>query len=86
MSLWPNGWMNKTPRGTKVDLGTGHIVLDGDPAPLPRKGTAAPSFRPMSLVAAVAHISYCRALVHLFCEKYVGLTVTRLSFKLTLTT
>jgi len=26
------GWM-KTPLGTEVDLGSGHIVLDGDPAP-----------------------------------------------------
>jgi len=26
------GWMN-TPLGTEVDLGPGHIVLDGDPAP-----------------------------------------------------
>jgi len=26
------GWM-KTPLGTKVDLGPGHIVLDGNPAP-----------------------------------------------------
>jgi len=44
--LWPNGWIGqtagwmKTPLGTKVDLGPGHIMLDGDPAP-PRKGTAA---------------------------------------------
>jgi len=27
------GWM-KTPLGTEVDLCPGHIVLDGDPAPL----------------------------------------------------
>jgi len=26
---------------TEVDLGSGHIVLDGDPAP-PERGTAAP--------------------------------------------
>ena len=61
--LWPNGWM-KTPLGTEVDLGPGHIVLDGDPALLAReRGTAAPSFprcfRPMSIVAKVAHLSYC---------------------------
>jgi len=61
--LWPNGWM-KTPLGTEVDLSPGHIVLDGDPAPLAReRGTAAPSFprsfRPMSIVAKVAHLSYC---------------------------
>ena len=47
--------------GMEVDLGPGHIVLDGDPAPPPReRGTAAPlSFRTMSIVAMVAHLSYC---------------------------
>jgi len=39
----------------EVDLGPGYIVLDGIPAP--------PSFRPMSIVAMVAHLSYCWALV-----------------------
>jgi len=29
------------PLGTEVDLGPGHIVLDGDPAP-PRKGHSSP--------------------------------------------
>ena len=48
----------KTPLGTEVDLGAGHIVLDGFPALLGR-GTAPPSFRPMSIVATVAHLSYC---------------------------
>jgi len=42
----------KTSLGTELDLGTGHIVLDGFPAP-------SPSFRPMSIVATVAHLSYC---------------------------
>jgi len=28
----------KAPLGTEVDLGPGHIVLDGDPAPPPLKG------------------------------------------------
>jgi len=46
------GWM-KTPLGTEVDLGQGHIVLDGDRAPR-ESGTAAPSFRSMSIVATVA--------------------------------
>ena len=51
------GWM-KTPLGTEVDLGPGHIVLDGVPAPA--KGAQQPfSFRPMSVVATVAHLSYC---------------------------
>ena len=43
----------KTPLGTEVDVGPGHIVLDGVAA-LREKGTAAPyprSFRPMSIVA-----------------------------------
>jgi len=52
------GWM-KTPLGTKVDLGPGHIVLDGDPAPLTKGAQQPPSFRPMSTVATVAHLSYC---------------------------
>jgi len=58
------GWM-KTPLGTEVDLGgvgAGHIVLDGFPA-LRERCTAPPSFRPMSIVATVAHHSYCWALV-----------------------
>jgi len=29
--------------GTQLGLGPGHIVLDGDPAPLPQRGTAPPS-------------------------------------------
>jgi len=41
------GWM-KTPLGTEVDFGLGHIVLHGDPA-LHERGTAAPFFRPMSI-------------------------------------
>jgi len=48
----------KTPLGTEVVLGPGHIVLHGDPAPR-EKGTAAPSFLHMSTVATVAHLSYC---------------------------
>jgi len=56
--LWPMAGMMKTPLGTEVDLGPGHIVLNEDSAP-PRKGTAAPSFRPMSIVATVTHLSYC---------------------------
>jgi len=41
--LLPNGWMDwmKTPLGTEVDLGPGHIVLDGDPA-ASRKGHGSP--------------------------------------------
>ena len=36
--LWPNaGWI-KVPLGTELGLGPGDFVLDGDPAPLPKKG------------------------------------------------
>jgi len=36
--------------GMEAGLGPGHIVLDGDPAPLPRKVGTAPNFRPMFIV------------------------------------
>ena len=45
-------------RYLEVDLGPGHFVLDGFPA-IGERGTAAPSFRPMPIVATVAHLSYC---------------------------
>jgi len=47
------GWINM-PLGREVGLGLGDIVLDGDPVPpiIPEKGgTAAPTFRPVSIVA-----------------------------------
>jgi len=46
---------------TVVDLGPGRTVLDGVPAFA--KGTQQPPFRPMSIVATVAHLSHCRVLV-----------------------
>ena len=48
-----------TPLGMEVDVGPGHIVLDGDPA-LHAKGAQQPaSFRRMSIVVTVAHLSFC---------------------------
>jgi len=35
--------------GMEVGLGPGHIVLDGDPVPLPKKGTEPPIFGPCLL-------------------------------------
>jgi len=52
------GWM-KTPLGTEVDLGPGHTVVDGVPAPVKGAQQPPPSSRPMSIVATVAHLSYC---------------------------
>jgi len=40
----------KMPLGRKVGLDPGDIVLDGDPAPPPQKGTEPRNFRPMSIV------------------------------------
>ena len=59
----------KTPLGTEVDLGRGHIVLDGVPA-LRERGTAPPPlFPPMSIVATVAGVSYCLAVVHPYLQQ-----------------
>jgi len=45
--------------GRQVGLSPSDIVLDGDPALPPQKGAESPDFRPMSIVAAVAHLNYC---------------------------
>ena len=53
-----NGWMDQDATWyTEVGLGPGDIVLDGDPAPLTERGTAAASFRPMSIAAKRSTIS-----------------------------
>ena len=44
------GWI-KMALGMEVGLGPRHIVLDGDPAPLPKKGAVSPNFRPIFIVA-----------------------------------
>jgi len=52
----------KMPLGTKVGLGLdpSDIVLDGDPATPPQKGTQpSPNFRPMSIVAKRLDGSRC---------------------------
>jgi len=41
-----------------IDLRADHTVLDGFPA-LRERGTAPCPFKPMSIVATVAHLSYC---------------------------
>ena len=51
------GWI-KMPLGMEVDLGPGDIVLDGDPSP-PNKGTAPPTFWPMSILAIWLNGSRC---------------------------
>jgi len=53
-ALWPNGWTDQD-ETWHAGLGPGHIVLDGDPAPPPQRGTAPPNFRPISVAAKRLH-------------------------------
>jgi len=53
----------KMPLGTELDLSSGHIVLDRDPSPTRKRGTAAPFFGPCllwprSLISAAAELLY----------------------------
>ena len=50
-------YCGQTLLGTEVDLGPGHFVLDGFPAIRERDTAVPPSFRPMFIVATVAHRS-----------------------------
>jgi len=50
------GWI-KTALGTEVGLGPCHIVLDGDPAPLPQKWAEPPNYRAISIVAKQLYVS-----------------------------
>jgi len=51
------GWIKMKP-GMEVDLGPSHIVLDGDPAPLPQKRHD-PQFWPKSVVSKRLDGSRC---------------------------
>jgi len=53
------------PLAMEVDLGPGHIVLDGTQLPPTERGTAALSFQPMSVVAARSPISAVAELLFL---------------------
>jgi len=55
-----NGWMDQDATWYGGSLGSGHSVLDGDPAPPPSpKGAQQTSFRPMSIVAQWLDGSTC---------------------------
>ena len=56
--LLPNGWMDEDVAWYGNDLGPGYIVLDGFRAPA-KVAQQTHSFRLMSIVATVAHLSYC---------------------------
>jgi len=53
------------PLGMEVGLDPGDIVLDGDPAPSPKKG-ARPQFCPMSIVVKRSPISATAELLFSF--------------------
>jgi len=52
------GWI-KLAVGMEVGLGPGHIVLDGDLAPLPKKGAQPANFRPLPIVPKRLDVSRC---------------------------
>jgi len=49
--LLPKGWMDQDGTWREVGLGSGDIVLDGDPGPLPQKRGRSPNFRSILIVA-----------------------------------
>ena len=66
--MWPNGWMDEDATWYEsIDLGPGHIVIDGCAALRERGAAAPPLFGPCILwvvaimwpLATVAHLSYC---------------------------
>jgi len=58
--LWPNGCMDRDATGTEVGLGQDDIVLDGVPAPPPKKvAEPHPNFRPIFIVAKWLDASRC---------------------------
>jgi len=54
-------WWTKMPFDREVGLSTGHIVLDGDPAPLTQRGTVPQFSVHVYCGQMVAHLSYCWA-------------------------
>jgi len=57
------GWI-KIPLDTEVGLDPGYVVLDGDTQPSREMGTAAPTFRPTSIVAKRSPISSTAELLY----------------------
>jgi len=53
------------PLGMAVGLGPDDFVLDGDPAPLPKKGAEPPNFRPMFIIVIVISLEHCTVVIGL---------------------
>ena len=60
--------------GMQVGLGLGHVVLDGDPAPLPKEAQPLPNFRSMSVVVKRSPISAT--------DEYLSISFTLVKWKL----
>jgi len=60
--LWPNGWMHQDTTWYAGRPRPRRLCVRWEPSYPQRKGT--PSFWPMSIVATVAHLSYCWAVVN----------------------
>ena len=60
--LWPNAWMDEDATWYGSRPRSRPLCIDGFPS-IHERGTAAPCFRTMSIVATVDHLSYCGALV-----------------------
>jgi len=61
--------------GMEVGLGSGHIVLDGDPAPPPPKRGHSPNFRPISIVTKQSPISATAELLYILLIVYSSVTL-----------
>jgi len=59
------------PLGMEVGIGPGDFALDGDPAFPTERGTAAPTLRPMSIVAKRSPISATAELLFNFVSDFV---------------
>jgi len=77
------GWI-KMKLGMQLGLGPGHIVLDGDPAPLSQLGAEPPNFPPISVVAkwpqspisATAELLLCHRMCNMCLLYLVALRIT----------
>jgi len=72
----------KMPLGMEVGIGPGDFALDGDPAFPTERGTAAPTLRPMSIVAKRSPISATAELLFNFVSDFVFFLKRRRSMQI----
>ena len=54
------------PFGIEVGLSPWDFVLDGDPAPSPKRGADPPTFWPMFIIVIVISLEHCTVVIGLF--------------------